>query len=350
MTENIQRVDYNIGAPSISALAYQSRVLVDKLNGITREEYPKETCEVRNVFLSVAELLADELDTLRRVELENGLNDEDTDRATALGIIVHDLFSFLRYLRASAPELTPPGIQTAVTYFTRRYFPHENGAPVCVVRPQWSYNLRCVPITYEILNLLRPELAPNDNLRGPNAEKFLDYLWKRTPMSTESIHSREDGTRPRQLGILSFAGLDTDDVLLYPLLAHEFAHFIDFSFGPPDALRMQGDLGDTEAAVIDELERVLEKHEGKKPDLETLQREGKKPLHETLQVTIRELLADVIAARMLGPAFFIAHAEFLKTLSPWDGPFVERDIPRRGYPSMAFRLATVFRHLESGPN
>ena len=58
-------------------------------------------------------------------------------------------------------------------------------------------------------------------------------------------------------------------------------------------------------------------------------------------VCLRELLADLLATRMMGFGFFVAQAEFLKTLLRWPGRLVEVS----GYPGIRFRLSVMLNQL-----
>jgi deoxycytidine triphosphate deaminase len=58
-------------------------------------------------------------------------------------------------------------------------------------------------------------------------------------------------------------------------------------------------------------------------------------------ICFRELLADLLATRMLGFSFFVSQAEFLKTLTGWSQPAILES----GYPGIKFRLSVVFNHL-----
>src|SRR2546426_9289241 len=71
-------------------------------------------------------------------------DDPDFSRTSRLAEVLQELRSYVRYLRASSPVQTPPGIQVALSELTKLHFPSENGSPICLVRPQWKYNLACV--------------------------------------------------------------------------------------------------------------------------------------------------------------------------------------------------------------
>jgi len=144
---------------------------------------------------------------------------------------------------------------------------------------------------------------------------------------------------PRQLAILSFAGLDTNDSLLYPLLGHELGHFIDYSFSPP--IHLNNSLRQKCAIRREQVRQVLAKFrsEGNISSVEV--EEALRVLVQRTFVCIRELLADLLATRMLGLSFFVAQAEFLKTLADWQ----QTTILHSGYPGTKFRLSVIFRHL-----
>jgi dCTP deaminase len=63
-------------------------------------------------------------------------------------------------------------------------------------------------------------------------------------------------------------------------------------------------------------------------------------------VALSEILADLLATRMLGFAVFVAQAEFLKSLAVWPQP----TILQSGYPGIQFRLSIIFHHLVSDTN
>src|SRR5271157_242377 len=67
-----------------------------------------------------------------------------------LGRLLHDIFSFLRFLQASNPRRTPPAIQAALTDLTKLF--HSADLPgdsrVTLVRPQWEYNATYRALTW----------------------------------------------------------------------------------------------------------------------------------------------------------------------------------------------------------
>jgi hypothetical protein len=64
-------------------------------------------------------------------------------------------------------------------------------------------------------------------------------------------------------------------------------------------------------------------------------------LIERKDACIRELLADLLATRMMGLSYFCAISEYLKTTADWSEP----TITPQDYPGLTFRLSVVFHHL-----
>jgi dCTP deaminase len=288
--------------PLISALAYQAEVFLHELDSITEVDYPTEACTIRDILGCVARYLSEELNTL--AASQSPVDQPVMDRARYLGSLVQDLYAYLRYLRASDPGQTPPGLQQALSQLTDQYFPKQFGNPIVLVRPQWKYNLKCVLLTWELNDLLPLSVLDPDGNKFRDVEEVVPALWKQYGYK---------GDLPRQVAVLSFAGLDSRDALLYPLLAHELGHFIDFSYSPPlnldDSLSARGHSSGG---------------------------------RERIGVCFRELLADLIATRMMGFAYFAALSKFLTTVGAWSQTAVESS----GYPGICFRLWVCLQEVQ----
>lgn len=116
---------------------------------------------------------------------------------------------------------------------------------------------------------------------------------------------------------------------MYPLLAHELGHFLDFA---------SNDIGATDANTAQFLPTIgAVKSAG-------LPAEEHKFIVETIRVCLREITADLLATRMAGLSYFFAFAEFFKTLTPWPGPFIN---PESGYPGFGLRLKLIWEELTS---
>lgn len=336
-----------VSNPSLGSVTYQARLLVEELTRISDEEYPSEARAIRDVFLCLAEHLASELWQLHSPAAPfSATTDPSFWRTRRLAAVVQELHSYLRYLKASSPGQTPPGIQVALTQLTQLHFPQQNGPPVCLVRPQWKYNLACVLITWQLRNLISSSvLDPLGKLAAPEPDDIVPVLWKqKLDRLKQEERDKLSVSPPKQLAVLSFAGLDTHDSLLYPLLAHELGHFLDYSYNPQ--LSLQQPLAKHLLITVDDVLSILNQYSRTATREEAELRT--KALRLRVSVCLRELLADLIATRMMGLSFFVAQAEFLKTIAPWPQAMVTPS----GYPGIRFRLSVALHHLiaETGPD
>ncbi|HEX8846978.1 MAG TPA: dCTP deaminase [Pyrinomonadaceae bacterium] len=236
----------------------------------------------------------------------------------------------------------------ALEQLTKLYFPKEYGEPVCVVRPQWTYNLKCVPLKPYLETIIpRWDIDPNKTLgkKIKSTKDIISKLWeKRLKRINENLI--RDGKKPintklpAQIGVLSFAGLDTPDAFFLPLLGHELGHFIDFSGATP--LHANSELKDSSDITKDQVRDTMERVTGKWPDPGEVGRYWGL-LREQKDTCLRELLADRLATRMLGFSFFVAQTRFLKSLTAWYQP----KILESGYPGIKFRLSEILKHLTS---
>ena len=332
MNESLPRFPGGITEPSVWDITYQARSLVAELLAIDEPEYPREACNLRDVIISIADFVADELANLA-TKLESVNDENDLYRAKQLASAIHKLCFLEQFLRESSPSHTPPEIQEALSYLTNLYLSTTGPRPICLVARQWKYNLTYKAVTWELMDIIPPQvLDPRKRLGIEEPEQILPALWKQWIEKTG--RSEPDNMAPKHIGILSFPKLDTQNTLLYPLLAHELGHFIDFSQEPALHERLTKKIG---GFITDqEVERALQKS-GSSADPALY----KSLLVKRTFVCIRELIADLLAARMLGLSFFFAQAEFLKTLTPWK----ENKITSTGYPGLKFRLSTTFNHL-----
>jgi dCTP deaminase len=336
------QIDSLVASTSLGSVTYQAKTLLRQLGRINDQEYLPEACKIKDVFECIAEHVLAELWAMQnRDRLFEALDDDGFSRTRALARILHQLHSFLRYLWASSPRQSPPGVQYALKLLTDLHFPKKNGAPICLVRPQWKYNLTYVPMTGMLRkSILVPSVLDPNGLLGPSdPDLILLELWKRHSKTVDEKQLRKlDPTPPEQVAILSFAGLDTDDTLSYPLLAHELGHFIDLSSAPPLSSSPSVNL----AAQIreEEVRQILEQHLGPSIPARAVT-QNHKALVDRVFVALKEIVADLLATRMMGLGYFAAHSEFLKTLANWPQP----TLTDSGYPGIKYRLRLVLEHL-----
>lgn len=339
LVANIERL---LDQPSISAVAFQAESLRRELTTISTDDFPKEACRIRDVFFVVVEHARLELAGLQQaVEASGTLTEDDHVRFLYLADIFRTVSAHLRYLKASAPTDTPPALQEAMSQQADALFAGLDLSPTALIRPQWTYNFKYVAITSFLENKLNPALLdPRNEIphegSAIDSEPFFHQLWLKYEQTLlrecySGIAVKLEYVTPRALAVLSFARLDTEDCLLFPLLAHELGHFVDFS--------VDGTLhvGIAEAVPF---------------DIESIQKELNLGVDEAVgvagnldvryRVCLREIFADLLAARTLGLGFFLAQAEFLKTV----GPVGAESVEDTGYPSTSFRLRLILEEVQ----
>jgi dCTP deaminase len=313
----------------VSALLFQAQALIERLDAFTDSDYPQQTMTIVALLRLLAKRALHELIRLDE-KTKRRLTPAESAQARDLGSIVHVLHSYLRYLQASDPLRSPPGVQQAISLLVAA---HGKAALKCesshinvLVRPQWTYNLKYIDLIHQFQADAECDLAfaldPDGLLGAHDARTLVEKLWEQ----------RQPGcSAPRHVAVLSFAGLDRDDVLLYPLLAHELGHFLDFA---------SDDIGgsSTDSAIVAYLPNT------KQISAAGVRVDRHSAFVELIRVCLREITADLLAARMVGLGYFFAFAEFFKTLTPWPGPLIN---PESGYPGFGLRLQLIWQELES---
>lgn len=318
-----------VDQPSISGVLYHCRSLTSELLAINEVEYPLQAQIIRDVFLSVIEHVTSELIAMRdHSDLLKVSGFGGAHRIRKLAMLTQRLNSYITFLLNSLPREAPPAVQVAITELASSSLNGEP-RPVCLVIPQWDYNLECKPIMNWLADdVKRDDVDPHNRLGSATSWDLLRKLWL-------AREAREGRSRPfpERLAILSFARLDKYDTLMYPLLAHELGHFIDYKEQQP--LHQRAPL-DEHLIPLEELDALAKRHNVDIDLASTLEL-----LNKRIQICIRELLADILAVRILGFPFLVAQAEFLKYLSGWDKIVVGDN----GYPGVSFRLGVALHHL-----
>lgn len=161
----------------VSAILFQARTLLDAIEVFTESDYPRQTLTIAHIIKLLAHRAHAELfrlDSAEKVTVGNQARTRD------LGSIVHVLHSYLRYLQASDPLRTPPGIQQAISLLISAHGPTAlrcNTDDISVlVRPQWTYNLKYIDIIpqfdYEVECDLAFALDPDRNLPIYNSSDY----------------------------------------------------------------------------------------------------------------------------------------------------------------------------------
>lgn len=321
-----------VARPPVDALAYQARELQDVIRPFLNRKDPPEAQQLARLLYAIASWLTEQLaqlsdQTTRQIGAES--------RALALARLVHALYEHVRYLRASAPSDSAPAVQDLVRVLAEQHAPPTAPQPFhCVLRPKSEYNFESYAASKWLELQADPlTLDPNNDLGVRTRAEILDALWQR---ASRMEFNGNWGAMPGFVGVLAFAGLDAEDILLMPLLAHELGHAFDY--GTP-GIRPSTEIARKFAIQRSSVKQALPQG----TDVQEIN-DSTERVQELLECAIRETLADLLATKMLGLAFFVALAEFLKSGSV-DWP--QRDVLASGYPGIASRLRVVFEELLS---
>jgi len=120
-------------------------------------------------------------------------------RARELSRVIHQLYSVSQIPSCQPSAQSPPGLQLALVQLTDALFPKKEWEkPVCLVRPQWKYNLTYVPLTHYLREIVSPSvLDPSGTLGAQTPDEFLERVWQKW------ADAKNKGPFPKQLAVLS---------------------------------------------------------------------------------------------------------------------------------------------------
>lgn len=333
-------MDYSVGVPSFSVILHKAKWLVALLDNFTDSRFSKEAVKIREVYRILLLQVIEEMETLR----DKRRTPQWDSRLREIAKAVQELFATLRYLHASDPKSSPPGVQVAVSRLVERYLaPALKCLPtdiVLLVRPQWKYCLKYLNLLEQLRYIVvSNRILPEDyDLNSPDALfDFLSSKWKH-------------GAPPRFVSVVSFAGLDRDSVLLYPLLAHEIGHSLFYSHwklngrNPLEAF-LPSD-SEISGLIQNHLPSLPTDHRTPSAKRARLDLSGKKrgDVSRLILKCLEEIAADLIATRMMGPSYFMAMVEYFQILFPLRmAPLLGND----GYPGVCHRFQMVLSELLS---
>jgi len=231
--------------------------------------------------------------SLNRVNLMQRKNIENTIRTILLSVNI--LHAFLRYIDATRLSRNPTGMIKPWELLIRKY----GGELNIIIRPQWKYN-------YSYYNMVTILKKINDIIRDQETELELQEIGLYFP-------------------ILSFAGLERDNVLLHIILAHEIGHLID-EIRKISSLEKHGDkiietlntppvsdklnrLYDLSVNIMKTLKTKLQETPGVTYELfieHEAKSEAQTELVNKIITWLEEITADIIAVRIIGPSFIFA--------------------------------------------
>ena len=297
--------------------------MVEELSSVAGPSFPREAHRVRDVLLCVGTRILRELRDLYDPGDPGGIRGGhgSAQRVRHLALCLRHLFASLRYLRTASTEFRPAAIQRAISAIAQRH-PGRNGGVSCLVRRKWNYNFSHCPLQDEIDRMVDTVVFdPQGELPGSSTAARFQRVWEqwRADLPPED-RAQVDEVPLANIAVIAFAGLDTQDVLLWPLLVHELAHAIS-----------QGSYPEHLGAILRDL-----------PTYKSLTAEEQEVIRALQTTLIRELLADAIAVRIMGFSYFCAQAECLKTVHEWPGEPMEDS----GHPGFRVRLAKTFSYLQ----
>lgn len=325
--------------PSIGAYIYQARTLIDRLKSLMTQVYPPQTAQLARLLIVLSERT---LSILQRIDALSHKRLTEAKRKAALsaGRFIHSLNSYLRYLQATEPFSSPPGVRYAVDSLVDRFaataLKCRTNQIVVLVRPQWTYNLKFVDLI-GLIGIPDPiyTLDPDKEYAVTDFRQLLALLWNAYRNNLPTRDQELFGEPPKHVAVLSFAGLDRDDVLLYPLLAHELAHFIDSGY--PSGIHTNDKVmtptwqiapADVEELIKDDLDKYPISN--RQVHLTKKQIE----LSDLISTSLAEIAADLLATRMVGIAYFFALAEYFKNIYEKLSTTIN---PKSGYPGAMTR-------------
>ncbi|HEY0143153.1 MAG TPA: dCTP deaminase [Thermoanaerobaculia bacterium] len=349
-----------IDTHTVETILRRANTIQDELAQFALEEYPAETTQLRDLLVLITGYIGDVLHDIHRAPT---YTDETSLQVQQLARSVHEVYAMVRYLRASASLSTPPALHALVTYLAAGRFTEPH---LTIVRPQWEYNCKFVNLSYELtkitINRLTALLSGKEHLLGEpdlvlpdgkeqgddpagSSQKTLSLMWQRAErrkkQSGEKRANLKDAAIPKHIGVLSLAGVDKGDVFLYPMMAHEVAHFITYARPKPLHLTVTAKIGYTRASLRKQMAADHRKHSNAElPTLAAI-------VTKKIEICVRELLADLVAVRLLGVSYFFGLASFLRGLFQWTDPLIAAD---SSYPSMRLRLKMCLEELCTFPD
>jgi hypothetical protein len=243
---------------------------------------------IRKVDTLSATLSQPKINQLERKSIEN------TIRLIVLS--VNKLHTLLRYVDATRQSRNPTGMIRPWEQLIRK---HSNRVNV-IIRPQWKYN-------YTYYNIIKEFQEINNTIKDKESREEL---------------ARNGSYFP----IISFAGIERDNVILHIILAHEIGHFIDemedistrskhineiitILDAEPVSSKLEKFYALSARIMKKDKRSLLEATPGIRYDL-FLEHEAKSLAMEELGKKIyrwlKEITADSIAIRIIGPSFIFA--------------------------------------------
>lgn len=204
------------------------------------------------------------------------------DTARSYTQFAHQLRGWLRFI-VSADNTAP--VADLVAPFEALAKQHASGAEV-LIRPQWKYNF-----TYRHFAELLYSLCQT-------SFDWTEQEFNKVASDHKFVSSDEDLPH---IAVLSYAGIERRNALALVMIAHEIGHLLDEHFGLTSGPEVRGALTQAADEQKDAVSSYLKSRQ--KREVPAASVEG---LKEEAGFWIRELVADVAALRLIGPAYICA--------------------------------------------
>lgn len=312
--------------PIFYSVGVRIETLTQRLNNLSLENFPTPSGEkLVSLFIRGAQRFAnllernavDRLDEIKDTESIEGVVRRIGDSAAIL-------YSYLEYIEAFRFEKTRSEVILPFELLMKEHF-DESKNDIFVFYPQWEFNFSYL------------------NLKG----QLRKILFITTKQDDDEFFKEMTG----RIAIISFPALERDNILALVVLAHELAHYFDID---PDFLDYRisnsPDVKKALTAPSNEIQSWIENWIKASKELnpapkswppefaDILHRSrimGK--LEDSIPFWLRELTADISAARFFGIGFYLGARELFSLIAtPIDSP----------YPPNSKRLAEIAREIK----
>lgn len=164
-------------------------------------------------------------------------------------------------------------------------------------------------------------------------KRFLLLVSRMLPDSREKLKELPDN-----LAVLSFPDIYKDNVIANSELAHEIGHFIDELGGVTTKILKKVKVDKTK--LREEINKDLDTEKLPYLLVEKIKAERIKQINYNIKRWVQELLSDLIAIRLCGPAFVFALSELLLTKQIADDANID-------YPPATLRLRILLEEMKS---
>lgn len=228
-----------------------------------------------------------------------------TARAMIIGL--GELRSFLRFIATAETSGTVYELIAPFEELMKRF---ERKTSI-IMRPQWKYNFTYRDFSNDYLLPLFLRIPTND-------EKDFISLAKGCKLESEN-------DKIPRMAVISFAGIERNNVLNQVVLAHEIGHLLDDAYEVYKSTDLENIIKSESKRLSTEIKEIFGRGKETEQLLELIEE------IQDAEDWVKELIADIIAVRLLGPAYLFALHSVLFSLSTYE------EVPHK-HPSLRVRL------------